>query len=134
MYEQACNCRRRQSVLAGSLLLEKSMLSNDEACSVEVAANALRSELLEQGNQLSVELLFRTAQILVQKHIGAFEFFSGRHDCSFLDLVFRAYEERPGSRRHRRARHRDRLVVCRGLGLGAKSHGLQHIILSYLRV
>ena len=106
------------------------MLSNDEECSVEVAANALRSKLFEQGNQLSVELLFGTAQILIQKHIGAFEFFSGGLDCGFRDLVFRAYEERPGSRRPRR---RDRLVVCRGLGLGSTSHGLQHIILSYLR-
>ena len=36
------------------------------------------SKLLEQGNQLSAELLFRTAQILVQEHIGAFEFFFGQ--------------------------------------------------------
>ena len=49
----------------------------------------------------------------------------------FVTLLFVRTRETSESRRHR---HRGRLVVCRGSGLGAKSHGLQHIVLSYLRV
>ena len=47
VYEQAC--WRRQSVLAGSLLLEKSMLSNDEACSVEAQRMPFDLSSLNKG-------------------------------------------------------------------------------------